>query len=220
MNFIKGTIKASPFVGVFAALSEDFIFAPHGIQEKEAKDIERKLGAEMIKCSIANSALIGVFGKALGNKIALPEIAGDDEVRLLEKSGIDVIRLKGVLALGNLLALNSKGGIASPLIEGAQLKELRDFFGIKIITGQVAGSDLSGAGLVVTNKGFIVHQNTNEKELKSLEKLFGVKGTPTTANYGDRFVGNDVIANSKGAVVGKMTTSFEMMRIDEALTGD
>ena len=220
MNIIKGTIKASPFVGVFASLSEEVLFVPHSVQDKEIRNMEARLGTAVVKCSLANSALIGVLGKVLGSKIAVPEIAEAIEIKELERNGIEVLKVRGVMALGNLIALNGNAGIASPLLHTNQVKEIRDFFGIKIKQARVAGSDLVGAALVVTNKGFIVHQGITEIEHKSLEKLFKVRGNPTTANYGDRFVGNDVIANSNGAIVGEMTSPFEMMRIDEALTGD
>ena len=220
MNFIKGTIKASPFVGVFAALNEEILFVPYSVQEKEVKGIEAKLEVAVIRCSLANSSLIGVLGKTLGKKMAVPEIVENREIKELERNGIEVLKLKGVMALGNLVALNGNGGIASPLLQEKQVKELSDFFDVKIKQGRVAGSELVGAAVVVTNKGFIVHQGITELEHKSLEKLFKVKGGPTTANYGDRFIGNDIVANSKGAIVGEMTSPFEMMRIDEALTGD
>jgi len=220
MNIIKGTIKASPFVGVFAALSEEILFVPHSVQDKEIKGIEAKLGVEVVKCALANSSLMGVLCKAFGKRIVVPEIAEGTEIRDLEKQGIEVLKLRGVMALGNLVAFNRNAGIASPLMHESQVREMGEFFGIKIRQGRVAGSDLVGAAMVVTNKGFIVHQGINESELKQLEKLFKVRGNPTTANYGDRFIGNDIIANSKGAIVGEMTSPFEMMRIDEALTGD
>ena len=72
MNFIKGTIKASPFVGVFAALNEEILFVPYSVQEKEVKGIEAKLEVAVIRCSLANSSLIGVLGKTLGKKMAVP----------------------------------------------------------------------------------------------------------------------------------------------------
>ena len=220
MNFIKGTIRASPFVGVFACLTDKTLFVPHSVQDKEIKDIEGKLDVAVVKCSLANSTLIGVLGKAIGNRIAVPEIADAREIRDMERNGVEVLKVGGVMALGNLVALNGKAGIASPLLREKQVRELQDFFGVKIKQERVSGSDLVGAAVVVTNKGFIVHQSITETEHKSLEKLFKVRGIPTTAKYGDRFIGNDVVANSSGAIVGDMTTPFEMMRIDEALTGD
>jgi len=44
---------------------------------------------------------------------------------------------------------------------------------------------------------------------------FKVKGIPATANYGDRFIANSVIANSKGTATGANTSGPEMARIDE-----
>lgn len=220
MNFIKGTIKASPFVGVFAALSDEVLLVPHSVLEKEIKGAGEKLGVRVVKCSIANSSLIGVLGRLFGNKLIVPEIIEKMEIEELERNDVEVMVLKEVMALGNLVALNGNAGIVSPLLGKHRAKEIEEFFGVPMESSLVAGSELAGAALAVTNKGFIVHQNINEKELKGLEKLFKVRGSPTTANYGDRFIGNDVIPNSKGAIVGEMTTPFEMMRIDEGLSGE
>jgi len=53
---------------------------------------------------------------------------------------------------------------------------------------------------------------TQEDEFMELKKIFNVDGKATTANYGDPFVGNDVVANSKAAVVGAYTSGHELIR--------
>lgn len=155
----------------------------------------------------------------IGKKVVVPEMAERSEVKALEHAGLEVESVYST-AIGNLAALNSKGGIISPLMPEAEKKRLENFFGVKFTGMTVAGSDVPGAAIAVTEKGFIVHPNVDEKEFKKIGKIFRVNGAAGTANYGDAFVGNDVIANSKGVVVGAYTSGHELMRIDEGLRGE
>jgi translation initiation factor 6 len=38
-----------------------------------------------------------------------------------------------------------------------------------------------------------------------------------TVNHGDPMIGTGLVANSKGAIIGRNTTGIEMGRIEEAL---
>ncbi|AJF60623.1 MAG: translation initiation factor IF-6 [Candidatus Diapherotrites archaeon] len=220
MHFLKKTIRGSPFVGVFAVASEDFFLVPFSIEKKELAGIEEKLGAKVVKASLASSPLLGVLSVMLGKMIALPETVIEEEVAFLERHGMQAKKLEGIHALGNLIAVNENGGIASPLIGKKTVEGLEKFFGVHFSRMTVAGSNLAGAATTVTNKGFIVHPNIKQDEFRELEKIFGVRGQPTSANYGDKFIGNDIVANSKGALIGEFTTSYEVLRINEGLSGD
>ncbi|MBI2597695.1 MAG: translation initiation factor IF-6 [Candidatus Diapherotrites archaeon] len=198
MNFLKTTVNSSPFVGIFARASEDFALVPLSLSEK-------KLGA---LCTLFE------------NKIAVPEIAEETEKKNLKENGLEIKEVRGYSALGNLVSINKNGGIASTLLTKKEVAELEEFFGVKMVRKNVANTVLVGSAIHATDRGFIVHPNVKEQEFLELKKIFGVNGQPTTANYGDRLVGNDVVANSKGALIGEITTPFEMIRIDEALRGE
>ncbi|MDP6670630.1 MAG: translation initiation factor IF-6, partial [archaeon] len=86
------------------------------------------------------------------------------------------------------------------------------------IEAEIAESDLIGSNIVLTNKGFIANPMISEKEFKKIEKNTGLEGATATANFGDKFVGNGVIANSNTAFVGLRTTGHELIRIDEGLS--
>jgi translation initiation factor 6 len=128
--------------------------------------------------------------------------------------------MNGVNALGNLIALNDFGGISSPLLSEKMVKELNRFFSLEFIRNEIAKTDVVGSCIVVTNKGFLVNPNTSKKEFELLKKTFKVEGQLGTANYGDPFVANDVLANSKGALVGEQTSGHELIRVDEGLRGN
>ncbi len=219
MEILKRTIKGSPFVGVFSVLTDDVGLFPKSVEKKELEGIENTLGVEIIRTNIANSSLLGVFMAGVGKKFIAPNIAEEKEIEYLEEAGLKVKRIDAS-ALGNLVALNENGCIISPLIGKKEAKEIKKFFKICLSQRRIAGNDLPGSSMVVTNRGFIVHPNITETEHKELKKLLNVNGVTTTANYGDPFVGNDIIANSSGAVIGLYTSGHELIRIDEGLRGE
>lgn len=220
MDILKTNINSSPFLGVFCSASEKFALVPFSTSKKQIHEIEQKLGVKAVQTSMGNSSLIGVLSVLFEDKIVLSEIVEENEKEHLQKNGLKIKQLKGHLAIGNMVSLNKNGGIASRSLSKKEVKALEDFFGVKLVQKDIAGSNLAGSAIAVTNKGFIVHPNVKEKEFLEIKKIFKVDGNPTTANYGDRFVGNDVVANSKGALIGSITTTFEMIRIDEALRGN
>ncbi len=221
MNFSRGTVKSSPYIGVFCTVTDEVAFVPRSIQEREARSIARTLEVEVLHTNIGNCSLIGVLAKGMGRKIAVSGMIEEEEARQLERAGIELLTLKsGFTCTGNLISMNKKGGIASPLLSEKEILQLDGFFGIKFRKMRIADIDVPGAGITVTNKGFICHPNISEKDFSELEKIFSVKGVATTANFGDLFVGNSVLANTKGAVAGANTSGIELSKIDEALRGD
>ncbi len=220
MEVLRRTVGGSPFVGVFMVLTDDFAVVPGNSEKKEIAGMEEKLGARVVKGTVAGCFLWGVFGMGLGNKLLLPEFALEREIRELEKNKIETMVVKGYSALGNLFAGNSRGGFASTMVDEKTVKEAGKFLGIKMKREKLLSSDLPGAEIAVSEKGFLVHPEISEAKFRLLEKTFGVSGSATTANFGDPFVGNDIVANSRGAVIGAQTSGHELIRIDEGLRGD
>ena len=220
MEFLKSTIRGSPFVGIFAVATDEVALFPTALDEKHTRLWEETLGVQGIKCTIANSSLLGVFCKALGRKIAVPSLAEKQEIQFLEKKGLEVLVVQDYTALGNLIALNSQAGIVSPLIEPGTVKELEGFFGVPLTPMTLGGVEVVGSAATVTNKGFIVHPNIAPHEFEALKRTFKVYGTAGTANYGDPFVSNSLVANGHGVIIGEQTTGYELARIDEGLRGE
>lgn len=220
MHFLKKNINGSPFLGVFIAASDTFAIAPKSISKKEEKELTETLGVKIVKANIANSSLSGVLIAMHKDKVVVSDMMEKDEKKYLENHGLEVKQITDAGALGNLIALNDNGGIASTMLARKTVAEISEFFGVEFVHTDIAGSNLVGACIEVTNNGFIVNPKVSEQDFKLLEKIFKVNGVPTTANYGDRFVGNDVVANSNGVAIGSITTTHEMTRIDEAFRRD
>jgi translation initiation factor 6 len=220
MKFAKFSIRGSPFIGIFCRTTEKIALVPHGLLPKERKALEEILQTELVECSLANSTLIGVL--TIGNRHGFvgPSIIEQQEINSLQSNGIKIKRIPGVDALGNLVSVNDSTGVCSPGLSEKTMKEIETTLKIRLMRSTIANSDLVGSAMVLTNKGFVCNPGVNKNELQKITKVVGKKGNPTSANFGDAFVGNSVIANSSGALIGQNSTPREMLAIDEALSGD
>jgi len=219
MRIDKRSLNASPFVGVFGILTDRVMLVPINVSAKEISGLADLTGTEVFKASAAASPLLGVLGLGVNDKIALSGIALEKEAKALSEIGLKVLSVEGVTALGNLACFTEKAGIVSPILSKGQASKLESFFGVKSAEAKIAGLDLVGASMAATGKGFAVHPQATAAEVGVLKKTLGTGGVLTTANYGDRFVGNSLLANSGSVIVGLNTTGHELIRIEEAFYG-
>ena len=220
MHIEKKTIRGSPHIGVFGVMTDKIGLLPKNIMKHELKGVEDLMAVEVVKTNLASSSLLGVLAVGNSKGFVVSEIAEPQEIRELEDAGVRVAQVEGVTALGNLLEINDENGVYSKILPEKVVKDVKSFLKVSLTKQDVAGTDIVGSCLVATNRGFIAHPNISEKEFKKLEKVFGTGGAPTTANYGDVFVGNAVLANSNAVLVGEYTSGHELIRIDEGLRGD
>jgi translation initiation factor 6 len=215
MRVDKGTINASPFVGVFAVVTEKVALLPYNILPKEENKFKDLFDVELIKTKLADSSLIGVMCAGIKDKFVVSELVLDSEIRALEQIGLHAKRIEGLTAIGNLIRVNEKGGIASRVLTKEQLVEIESFLKIKLAVARVASLDVVGSAIVATNNGFIVHPDVTKDEFTLLKRCFDAEGVATTLNYGDKFVGNDAVANTRAMLLGNRTTAFELLRVHD-----
>ena len=215
MRIDKGTINASPFVGIFAVVTERIALLPYAVVPKEQVKFKELFDVEIIKTKLADSSLLGVMCAGISDRFVVSELALDSEIEMLKQAGLHIKRIGGLTAIGNLLRVNESGGIASRVLTRQQLTEIESFLKVKLTVTRVASLDIVGSAVVATDNGFIAHPNTLKEEFSMLKKSFGVEGIVTTLNYGDKFVGNDAVANSRAMLVGNRTTAFELLKIND-----
>lgn len=219
MKIELGTIRESPFVGIFSIATEKITFVPKTISQKETRILESLFDTEILKTSIANSTLLGVLATGNSKGLILSSIVEKSEEKELEQAGIKTKKIENITAIGNLLAVNDSKGICSQAFSEQQTKEIEKFLEIKLKKTTIAETDLVGSSIVTTNKGFVINKLCQDKEAKEIEKHFEIPGAKGTANAGDCFIGNSLIANTNSALAGTITTGFELARIDEGLRG-
>ena len=218
MHVLKHTLASSPYVGLFGLLTDEMFLAPPHLRASEEKELKEFFSPfSWIPATIASTPLLGVLAVGLGRKIAVGDLLEAREVAHLEKESIEVLQVEGLSAIGNLVAVCEKGGIASPSVSEPELGTLQEFFRVPFFRLRIGKSDLSGSNLVLTGKGYVACPQLSPEEAKSLQSSLNLPGRPTTLNYGDRFVHHSLVANKTHALIGEHTTPHELVRVEDAL---
>lgn len=195
----------SPNIGIFSEANNEVAVVPPEATAKFKKNIGEKLEVKVIETTICNSNLVGVFIAMNDDEVLVPPTATEIEKRKLEKH-LEVVEVDTrYTAIGNLVAMNNQNTAVSHLIK-------KDVEGEPI---KIAGSDIIGSSLFVTDEGFLAHRETTKKELKKAKNIFEVEGDIGTVNFGDPYVKTGIIGNNNGLLIGQRTTGPELNRIDE-----
>jgi translation initiation factor 6 len=74
-----------------------------------------------------------------------------------------------------------------------------------------------GAMVVATNAGDAVSPKANERQGEEISRVLGVEASASSVNGGIPFPSSGVVANSKNAVAGYLTTGPELVFLTRAL---
>jgi translation initiation factor 6 len=218
LGIFKYDVYRSPNVGIYTKVNDSFVFVPNGFASTKAKNLAGFLKTDYIFTSVANTRLLGPLMVVNNNGVVLSRFALDDEVTHLKKStGLNVLVLDTkYTALGNLICVNDKGGIMSPMIPHEYVKAVEDTLGIEIIQRKIAKYHQAGAMAVATSRGGIVHPDTEENDIKIMSEVLGVELEAATINGGIPYVASGLLANNKSLVVGTLTNGPEMVMLTRA----
>ncbi len=206
----KADFLGSPHIGIFCVTNDHLALVPNTCPKGFEDLVRTNLKVEIVKTSISNTGLFGVFC-ALNNKtLIVSDIIEENELKVIKDYFSDVVVLEDKYnALGNLIAMNDHGAIFSTYFE--PMKEI-----IKnTVNIRVAGTGLIGSSVFVTNKAFLANPNSSAKDVEHMEKIFGVKGDIGTVNFGDPHIKSGLVGNKHGLLIGARSSGPELGRISE-----
>ncbi|HEV2192084.1 MAG TPA: translation initiation factor IF-6 [Nitrosopumilaceae archaeon] len=218
MGIFKYDVYRSPNVGIYTKCNDDFVFLPNGFAATKAKNLSEFLQTDYVFTSVANTRLLGPLIVVNNKGMLLPRNCSEEELSHLKKStglNVDILETKHT-AIGNLICVNDKGGIMSPLIPNEFVKKVEDVLGIEILQKRVAGYHQDGAMTVATSHGGIIHPNTEEDDIKVFSEVLGVELEPATINGGSPYLASGILANNKSLVVGTLTNGPELVMLTRA----
>lgn len=220
LDIIKYDVYSGPNIGIFTSVNDKFVFIPNGFAKTKAENLARYLQTEYLMTPVANTRLLGILMVLNNHGILLPKTSSPDEFANLRKcTGLNVKILDTKYnALGNLICVNDKGGVISPIIEKEFIKEIEDVLDIEVIQKKVAGFHQVGAVMEANNLGGIIHPEADEEDIKNFSNVLGVNLEPATINGGIPFVSSGMLANSNAVVVGNLTNGPEIMMLTRAFT--
>ena len=220
LDIIKYDVYSGPNIGIFTSVNDKFVFIPNGFAKTKAENLARYLQTEYLMTPVANTRLLGILMVLNNHGILLPKTSSPDEIANLRKCtdlNVKVLDTK-YNALGNLICVNDKGGVISPIIEKEFIKEIEDVLDIEVIQKKVAGFHQVGAVMEANNLGGIIHPEADEEDIKNFSNVLGVNLEPATINGGIPFVSSGMLANSNAVVVGNLTNGPEIMMLTRAFT--
>ncbi|MGQ0606254.1 MAG: translation initiation factor IF-6 [Candidatus Nitrosotenuis sp.] len=220
MDIYKYDVYRSPNIGIYTKVNDDFVFLPNGFADTKAKTLAEYLKVEYLYTSVASTRVLGIMMVMNNSGILLPSLCSQWEIDYMKKStklNVAVLDTKHN-ALGNLIAVNDKGGVVSPKIPNEIVKIIEDTLGIEVIQKKVAGYHQAGVMVCANNVGGIIHPETDEEDIKSISDVLKVKLEPATINGGIPYISSGILANNKSVVVGHLTNGPEIMMLTRAFT--
>ena len=83
----------------------------------------------------------------------------------------------------------------------------------------IADIEIIGATTVINNdqKRALVHRDVSEKDIKLIEKTFGIKADTGTVNMGSPYIKSGIVCNKNGFLMGTESGGPEITNADEVL---
>jgi translation initiation factor 6 len=208
----------NPNVGIYCRTNDSIVFLQQSLQKKTKRLIGDVLGVKVVELSIADSTIIGSLLTCNSSGAIITAFANKETLHLLEQHGLRVFPIKDIInAAGNDILVNDYGALVHPELKATTMKQISKTLNVPVSKGTIASLGTVGMAAVVTNKGCLCHPKTTDEEKQQLKKVFDVDVMIGTVNHGFPMIGSGLVANTKGAIIGNMTTGIEMGRIEEAL---
>ena len=209
----------SPNIGIFLKANDKAVLVPKGIAGSKAERIAADLNVSACHTSVGGTRLLGPL-VAMNNKgVVASRMIEDYEIEeISSKTGLKVTRLESrFTAVGNLVAANDHGAIISPVLERHAAEQVKAALGTETITMTIGEYAQVGAMILATNSGAAVSPKASEKEGEDIERILKVEVSFSSVNGGIPYPASGVVANTKNAVAGYLTTGPELVFLTRAL---
>ena len=128
MDIIKYDIYSGPNIGIYTRVNDDFVFLPNGFADTKSEKLSEYLKVTPLEISVANTRVLGILMVVNNHGILLPSTCSEGEFNHIKKQtdlNVEILDVKNN-ALGNMMSVNDKGGVVSPLIPKEDLQTIKD----------------------------------------------------------------------------------------------
>lgn len=209
----------SPNIGIFLKANDKAVLVPKGIAGSKAEKLATDLEVVACHTSVGGTRLLGPL-IAMNNKgVVASRMIEDYEIdEISSKTGLKVTRLESRLtAVGNLVVANDHGAIVSPVLEHRAVEQIEATLGTSALAMTIGEYSQVGAMVVATNSGAAVSPKASEREAEEIGRILKVEVSASSVNGGIPYPASGVVANSKNAVAGYVTTGPELVFLTRAL---
>lgn len=209
-----------PNIGLYTAVNDSHVFIPNGFAKTKAQNLAGYLKTDYVFTSMANTRLLGALMVVNNHGMLVPQTCHQWEFDYLKKStdlNIGILETK-FNALGNLISVNDKGCVMSPVIPKEYAKKISDILDVEVISKKVAGFHQAGVMVRATSHGGVIHPETDDDDIKTISNVLGVNLEPSTINGGVPYVSSGLLANNNAIVVGTLTSGPEIIMLTRAFS--
>ncbi|MBT3408281.1 translation initiation factor IF-6 [Candidatus Woesearchaeota archaeon] len=218
MNARKMSFHSNSNIGLFAYVNEKFCLIGNVITEEQKKEIEETLEVPVYEILIAGTPLIGIFVNGNEDKIIIPSITKKEELEKLDELQIEyqIVDSK-YTALGNNILIGNNQAFVNQNLEKEAIKQIEDFLKIKLHNIDLGELDTLGSIGVIHNDTGVIGEFIGQNKLNNLNKISDIKFSLGTINQGSDYIKSGIFKNSKGFVIGEMTSGVEIINIEQEL---
>ena len=216
---LRAAFSGSPYVGVFARVTDEYLLVRPDIEDELVTDLQEELSVPVVETTVGGSATVGAL--AVGNSsgiVVTDRVTELERERIADVVDLPVAELPGrINAAGNVILANDDGAYVHPEFTDDAVEVVEETLDVPVERGELAGVRTVGTAAVTTDRGVLCHPKSTDAELDTLEEILDVRADIGTINYGAPLVGSGLLANSSGYVAGQQTTGPELGRIEDAL---
>ena len=217
-HFQQLDFNENPNIGVYCRANDDVLFTRKGLLKKIKTMLVQTLDVELIELTIADATIIGSLLTINSNGAIVTDFIDSKNKKIIEDQGFEVYVIEDIInAAGNDILVNDHGVLVHPDLKDDTIKKIGEIFKVPVSRGTIGEIKTVGMAAVVTNNGLVCHPKATDEEKNHLKEVFKVDVMNGTINHGVPMIGSGLVANTKGAIVGSLTTGIEMGRIEEAL---
>lgn len=217
MTVEQFNIAGSSFVGIYCVANEDIVLVPWALDKDTVARIEVVLKARAVRLALGGSTLLGACTAMNSKGMVMTNLADKEDYKALKKDFNIVMTPDGLNAAGNNVLCSDRAALVHPGFSARMVAKISDALGVEVQKGTLGGVRTVGSAGIAVNTGVLCHPKATDEELAQLRDLFKVNVQIGTANYGNAMVGAAVVANTKGAIAGSLSTGIELGRIEDAL---
>ncbi|MBN2603100.1 MAG: translation initiation factor IF-6 [Candidatus Thermoplasmatota archaeon] len=217
-HFQRLFFNENPNVGVFCRTNENVCFIMRHLTKKIKNKVNSALKVKIVETTIAEATIIGSLLSINSHGAVITDLSDEKVNGQIVDQGLNIFVIDDKInAAGNIILVNDYGALVHPDFKDTTIKKMKEIFEVPVERGTIGSLKTVGMAAVVTNKGLLCHPKIDTEEQMKLEKIFDVEVMIGTVNHGVPLIGSGLVANTKGAIIGGLTTGIEMGRIEEAL---
>ncbi|NPA86003.1 MAG: hypothetical protein GXO42_01180 [bacterium] len=205
-------IFEDPAVGLYLATNDDYTLIPRNLPEETKKIIENTLRTNLVEISAGGYDILGAFTILTDNYVLVSNIYDEQELNQLRQEldmAIYVVD-SPVNVIANTILVHKNVVLLSYLYSEQLEQEMRKMLGVEVERVRLGPVDIFAQYLLPMQEKLLVSPVFSKDEAKYFKQRLGLQELRfVTVNKGSYFIKSGIVYNSRGILLGALTTPVE-----------